>query len=37
MKEKYLKINPSGTLEWIELDRLPRHNDTPLIQLYEED
>ena len=27
MKEKYLKINPSGTLEWIELDRLPRHND----------
>lgn len=27
MKEKYLKINPSGTLEWIELDRLPRHDD----------
>ena len=27
MKEKYLKIDPSGKLSWIELDRLPRHDD----------
>ena len=27
MKEKYLKIPPDGILDWIELDRLPRHDE----------
>lgn len=27
MKEKYLRIDPSGELSWIELERLPRHDD----------
>ena len=26
MKEKYLKFDPSGELSWIELERLPRHD-----------
>jgi len=26
MKEKYLRIDPDGTISWIELDRLPRYN-----------
>lgn len=27
MIEKYLKIDPSGELSWIELERKPRHDD----------
>ena len=27
MKERYLKIDPDGSLDWIELDRLPRHDE----------
>lgn len=27
MLEKYLKIDPSGELSWIELERLPRHDE----------
>lgn len=27
MKEKYLKIDPSGELSWIELERFPRHDE----------
>ena len=27
MVEKYLRIDPSGDITWIELERLPRHND----------
>ncbi len=27
MKEKYLKIDPSGELSWIELERCPRYDE----------
>lgn len=27
MIEKYLRIDPSGEIKWIELERLPRYND----------